>query len=183
MFQNISRPPPRWDKLSGVNAWLSRGFPLILLWSGLGTANVGVPRRTSPDSVSSGAPPAARFELKGEVAVDPAAHLIWQRCSVGQRWKDDGCVGVIRQMTWQEAKQLEKDGWRLPSKDELLMLVSPSAEFAIDPRVFPDLEFNKLWYWTGTAGESSAWYVAFGGGSAHLGARSDRNSVRLVKSG
>jgi len=97
---------------------------------------------------------------------DHQTNLTWQRCSVGQRWKEQlGCVGVIRQMTWQEAMSQATGGWRVPSINELTSLISPTCSNpAINEEVFPDMELDKLWYWTSTDTGSSVWYVAFGTG-------------------
>jgi Protein of unknown function (DUF1566) len=157
-----------------------RSAALVLLAAAAGFGSAA-PSHSAPAETASAS--ASRFTIDGALATDSASHLVWQRCSVGQRWTEGGCVGVVRQMSWEDAMTQGKNGWRLPTKDELLTLVSASTDIAIDERVFPDMEFNKLWYWTGTRSGSSAWYVAFGGGSAHLGIPGDRNSVRLVKGG
>jgi len=108
---------------------------------------------------------------------------VWQRCSIGQRWVDTlGCVGVIRQMSWDEARKLEKGKWRLPSRHELSTLVDSSCGSpAIDERAFPDMELTKLWYWSGTVDGALMWYVAFGGGSQRQGSPRTWNAVRLVR--
>jgi|ERR1700679_202674 Protein of unknown function (DUF1566) len=127
-------------------------------------------------------PAAVRFTVDGAEAHDTVTNLTWQRCSVGQHWTRTGCVGVVRQMSWTEAMHQGRNGWRLPTKDELLTLVAPAArDPAIDEQVFPDMEINKLWYWSGTEYGSSAWYVAFGSGSAHTAILIDTYAVRLVK--
>jgi Protein of unknown function (DUF1566) len=166
-----------------VNALKSRRSAAVALLAAAVAAGFGTRAPSRPDLAETAPAPASRFAVDGALATDRASHLVWQRCSVGQRWTEGGCIGVVRQMSWQDAMSQGKQGWRLPTKDELLTLVSASKDIAIDERVFPDMEFNKLWYWTSTRSESSTWYVAFGGGSAHLGVPGDRNSVRLVKGG
>jgi hypothetical protein len=130
----------------------------------------------------SGDPP-ARFRAQGAQVIDTQTGLTWQRCSAGQRWDDAfGCVGVIRQMTWNDARKLETDGWRLPTRVELATLVdSACGSPTIDERAFPDMELTKLWYWTGTADGALVWYVAFGGGSERLGSPNAWIAVRLVR--
>jgi len=129
--------------------------------------------------------PASRYAISdsGEVH-DTRTHLIWRRCSVGQRWAGElGCVGVIRQMNWEAAMRASPAGWRLPSKDELSTLVSAACKNpAINEEVFPDMELTKLWYWTRSESGAAAWYVAFGGGTARIGTRTQLNAVRLVRS-
>jgi len=129
------------------------------------------------------AEPSARYDIRGATVLDSDTGLVWQRCSVGQEWREGrGCIGVIRQMAWDEALQHASDGWRLPTHDELLSLVVAGCrDPAIDETLFPDMELPKLWYWTSTAEGAAVWFVAFGGGTARIANRTDLNSVRLVR--
>ncbi len=60
---------------------------------------------------------------KGSLARDPKTGLIWQRCSVGQRWDGGTCQGDAKYLTFYEAKKIEHSGWRLPEVSELRSLV------------------------------------------------------------
>lgn len=53
--------------------------------------------------------------------------LTWQRCSVGQTWTGETCAGEASSFKWDDAMQLAKDGWRLPTVDELDTLVFCSS--------------------------------------------------------
>ena len=54
--------------------------------------------------------PGARYVLKGGEAYDKKTDLTWQRCSIGQRWKEGtGCVGVIKQLDWDESMKQAAD--------------------------------------------------------------------------
>jgi len=130
--------------------------------------------------------PTARYVIKDGAVYDRKTDLTWQRCSFGQRWENDvGCVGVITQMTWDEAKANGVDGWRLPTRDELATLVSPTCKQpAINEETFPDMDLGKLWYWTGSeSGEYLAWLVNFADGHFANYDRSDVGALRLVRSG
>lgn len=129
--------------------------------------------------------PSSRYEIRDGEIHDTRTHLIWQRCSVGQRWSGErGCVGVIQQMSWPDAAQQSDRRWRLPTRQELVSLIeSECGSPAIDERAFPDMELTKLWYWTSTREGALVWYVAFGGGTARAGGPLELNSVRLVRSG
>ena len=129
--------------------------------------------------------PISRYQIHAGEVYDRNTNLTWQRCSVGQHWNEDlGCVGVIRQMIWKEAMSQAVNGWRLPTIDELKTLISPTCTNpAINEDAFPDMELDKLWYWTSTDTGSSVWYVAFGTGSVHNADRTDMSAVRLVRSG
>lgn len=135
---------------------------------------------TSPATVS-----AARYHVMGGTVRDLSTGLIWQRCSIGQRWTDEnGCVGVIVQMNWAQARSLGSGDWQLPTREELSSLIVPGCtDPALDEQLFPDMELPKLWYWTSSADGIAAWYIAFGGGSARMTSQVVENSVRLVKRG
>src|ERR1700679_3526389 len=138
--------------------------------------DVGRPSRT----------PSSRYAIDGGEVYDKKSDLTWKRCSVGQRWKEGaGCVGVIKPMTWDEAKKEAADGWRVPSKDELLTLVSPTCHNpAINEEVFPDMELDKLWYWTSSEnGAFLAWLVDFAQGHPESYDRTDTGTLRLVRDG
>jgi len=137
------------------------------------------------DPHQSSSTPSSRYEIKGGEVFDTITHLTWQRCSVGQHWNEHlGCIGVIRQMTWNDAMSQAAGGWRVPTIDELKTLIaSDCSSPAINEAVFPDMELYKLWYWTSTDTGSSVWYVAFGGGSVHNADRTDMNALRLVRGG
>ena len=137
------------------------------------------------DLHQSSSTPTTRYEIKAGEVYDTRTHLTWQRCSAGQHWTQNlGCVGVIRQMTWNDAMSHAVGGWRVPTIDELKTLIAPECSNpAINEVVFPDMELYKLWYWTSTDTGSSVWYVAFGSGSVHNADRTDMNAVRLVRGG
>ncbi len=138
------------------------------------------------DPSQSNRTPDARYQAKGDVIYDTKTDLTWQRCSVGQHWKEGaGCVGVIKQMSWDEAKAQAQNGWRLPSKDELTTLLAPNCNKpSINEKAFPDMELDKLWYWTSSEnGAFLAWLVNFADGNSNSYDRTDTGSVRLVRGG
>jgi hypothetical protein len=130
--------------------------------------------------------PTSRYVIGGGEVYDKKSDLTWKRCSTGQRWKEGaGCVGVIKPMTWDEAMKQASDGWRVPSKDELLTLVSPTCHGpAINEEAFPDMELDKLWYWTSSEdGAFLAWLVDFAEGHPESYDRTDTGTLRLVRDG
>jgi hypothetical protein len=67
----------------------------------------------------------------GAMVLDKSTNLIWQRCSVGQTFdKLKGCVGEAKEFTFEEAQQLSKNGWRVPTIRELESLRVCSTGFA-----------------------------------------------------
>ena len=130
--------------------------------------------------------PSTRYEISGMEVYDRKTDLTWQRCSIGQQWRDAaGCVGIIQQISWEEAAAHATDGWRLPTRDELATLISPTCKNpAINEEGFPDLDLTKLWYWTSTVkGEYLAWLINFADGQFASYDRTDVGAVRLVRSG
>lgn len=127
--------------------------------------------------------PTSRYVIKGGELYDRKTELTWQRCSVGQQFRGAGCGGKVRQITWDEAKAEEKGGWRMPTKDELATLISPTCKDpAMNEEAFPGLDKEKLWYWTSTVnGDFLAWLVNFADGSSTSFDRTDVGAVRLVR--
>ena len=138
------------------------------------------------DSTQPNRTPTVRYAIEGAVVYDKKTDLSWQRCSVGQRWENDvGCVGVIEHMTWDEAQAKAVDGWRVPTRDELATLISPTCKQpSINEEVFVDMDMRKLWYWTSsTNDEYLAWLINFADGQFSNLDRSDVGAVRLVRTG
>lgn len=128
--------------------------------------------------------PDSRYEARGDQVYDRKTTLTWQRCSAGQQWQADiGCVGLVQQITFDEATAAGSNGWRLPSRDELATLASPTCQQpAINETLFPDMDLRKLWYWTSTLqGEYLAWLVNFADGRFASFDRNDVAALRLVR--
>lgn len=142
---------------------------------------------------------------------DIKTNLIWQRCSVGQTWTGQTCTGEAATFNWNDAIQLAKDGWRLPTVDELNTLVFCSsgqrkisdhkegkysadsdgscqngfAQPAINSFIFPNVPDNPILFWssTQTNAASDAWYVSFFAGSIEHRGKHHKLRVRLVRAG
>lgn len=140
---------------------------------------------------------------------DEQTNLIWQRCSLGQTWTGKTCDGEPVRVTWEQAVELEQDGWRLPTVDELYSLVHctgerresirPDGQYVeatdgqclgdfqqptINKRVFPGT--SKIWFWSSSPYEGLdgyLWFVHFGSG--HVGRGDDYYAmhVRFVRDG
>jgi hypothetical protein len=61
-----------------------------------------------------------RYQISDDekTVLDSVTQLNWQRCSVGQIWDGKTCTGKPKEFNWEQAKSLEKDGWRLPTIEE-----------------------------------------------------------------
>ncbi|MCA0201643.1 MAG: DUF1566 domain-containing protein [Proteobacteria bacterium] len=130
-------------------------------------------------------PPTARYELRGETALDKKTRLEWQRCALGQTWSEaKGCEGEVVGLTWEEARSLETDGWRVPTRFELMSLISSSCTPALNSIVFPGMEEPFLVYWTTSKSGRKVWMVNFRTGTVrtYIG-KGLLAPVRLVRGG
>jgi hypothetical protein len=109
----------------------------------------------------------SRYVVRGGEVYDSQTKLTWARCSVGQEWKSDHCVGSINSFTFASAQKQASGEWRVPTKDELVTLIdSDRKKFPVmDIVAFPDMDANHPWYWSSTPnGNYIAWYVDFSDG-------------------
>jgi hypothetical protein len=129
----------------------------------------------------------SRYEINGGEIYDKSKDLTWQRCSIGQSWKEGkGCEGTINSFTFQEAQKQGAGKWRVPTKDELVSLVDKtSTSFpAIDAETFPNMNEDITGYWTSSSNEAErAWDVRFTSGNVVNDVSSRRFGVRLVRNG
>jgi len=129
--------------------------------------------------------PNSQYVIQGATVYDKASNLTWQRCSVGQTWKDGaGCTGEVKVFPWAKTKELERDGWRLPTEAEIETLLSPTCSNpSINEEVFPNMNMKDLYYWSGTGSGAYASYANFVKGFVSTDAADEPYAVRLVRSG
>jgi hypothetical protein len=129
-----------------------------------------------------------RFRLRGGEAEDTRTKLVWQRCPASTTYSASrGCVGVMRSYTLSDARELGGDGWRLPTKDELLTLVvnrSGGPPLKINQTVFYMGKLSQQ-FWTSTIYSGShgkqVWCIDFDFGNGTNCGEYPR-MVRLVRS-
>jgi hypothetical protein len=140
------------------------------------TGSLAMSQAPTPERIDTG-----RFVIEGDTVADRRSSLVWQRCSVGQRWQADlGCVGLAQKLWFQEAKQLENATWRLPAVDELKTLFDARLESLIDSIAFPDAP--ATWYWAvGPRQQAVALGVSCGSGGNDSCYQNDARAVRLVR--
>lgn len=76
----------------------------------------------------------------GEAWRDPSTGLIWKRCSLGQTWNRQTCVGQAKKYNFEQAQEAVKalgNGWRVPAASELASLVRCNTGFK-KTRLVPD---------------------------------------------
>ena len=99
-----------------------------------------------------------RLQRDGPIARDYINKLEWMRCSVGQHWENDTCVGEVLMLSVAEAQEiiervdnLDGGGWRLPTVKELQTIVSKvetrpdDIEPNIDQKTFPNTFAGPYW--------------------------------------
>ncbi len=129
-----------------------------------------------------------QYVIHDETVYDKSTNLKWMRCSVGQTWNvGSGCTGTPTKMPIEVAMQLQKDGWRVPSIDELksLLITSCPVGAMFNTEVFPSLAYgiaSESAFWTSTRYDhGSFWVVSFRRGD--LTADGQSHVVRLVRDG
>ena len=96
-----------------------------------------------------------QFYLKEHLVIDLFTSTEWMRCSVGQRWNGNTCIGKIISLNHEQMDEVLRiatdqlgSGWRLPTRKELESLVCKDCKIPkIDSKIFPRTE--PVPYWTG----------------------------------
>ncbi len=128
--------------------------------------------------------PATRYEINGGEVYDKEKNLTWQRCSLGQQWKEgSGCVGETREVSRAEANKVSGN-WRLPTKDELGTLLSSACLKSVNAEAFPGISLQHPNYWSSTeTAPGLTWTVNLTSGGEFNAISSSSNAVKLVRSG
>lgn len=122
-------------------------------------------------------------------ATHRATGLMWMRCSLGQEWSGEQCVGIAGKYTWQEALANDSDfagytDWRLPNKNELASIVEHRCwNPSVNNEIFPFARPSD--YWTSTpvtTNQGMAWAIQFSGGDVQIEYKTSTEYVRLVRS-
>jgi hypothetical protein len=156
---------------------------------------VAAQQSCSSDTVSMDV---ADFHENGDGTVtDLETGLMWMRCSSGQQWLGQRCIGFADAHGWLETKQyadkVNRDGeaffndWRVPTLRELATITDRGC---VNPRtnlsVFPDTPAAPFWSSTPRPGESSGvrfLALSFGVEGVVLARKDERFHVRLVRTG
>ena len=132
---------------------------------------------------------ALRFETLTDcgAVLDRHKRLMWQRCTLGQVWNGNTCVGRSQRMEWDHAAvhRYEHCGfadWHLPELVDLEGLIVEGSIPAIDERLFPNTPPGSYWSASTVAPNSpKAWTVDFGGFGLKNTFKDDRFFVRFVR--
>ncbi len=127
-----------------------------------------------------------RFGMDEDSTVrDRHTGLIWQRCSVGQRWNGGTCADNAHTMSLVQARDHAQQHapWRLPTLTELSNTVDLTRHSpAVNPTLFPNTALRS--YWTATPLASNAqlqWCVNFMYGDSYADEAIASAYVRLVR--
>lgn len=142
--------------------------------------------------------PDAHFDVSddGEEVTHRKTGLIWQRCSVGQKWNGSSCAESAGTYNWGAALTLTGSMWRLPNIKELTSIVETAcSDPAVNKNIFPGTpaEETPLYYlkadtlyWTSSPSANSfaaAWQVNFSAGTSSEYPKGIERYVRLVRGG
>jgi hypothetical protein len=115
--------------------------------------------------------PTSNFVVNADGTVtDQTFKLTWMRCSLGQLWEVDTCVGDASELNWQQALQTahgyefaNKKGWRLPNIKELATITERSCvRPAINEELFPNTPSDDFWTSTPSIQDiERVWVIAF----------------------
>jgi cell division protein FtsB len=120
------------------------------------------------------------FEEQGDVVVDRATGLMWQKSGSDEPLTYKATQTYIEDLNRQRFAGY--DDWRLPTVEELMSLLEPERqpnELYIDP-IF---DATQLWCWSADERSSgSAWYVGFHYGYVRWYYVRNLSYVRVVRS-
>lgn len=134
----------------------------------------------------------------GSEVRDTKTDLVWARCSVGLRWEGSKCSGKPKKVGWETARNLEGNGWRLPTIIELDSLIECKTQrvdkfylceggengIRFRTKVFAEEELGC--YWSSTVRNGYVMARCFNdsmsvGSEEGLSANNSREMVRLVR--
>jgi Protein of unknown function (DUF1566) len=129
------------------------------------------------------------YGANGTEVTDTSTGLTWRRCSEGQQFSNDRCIGKATEHNFKGAlahakrRATRQSAWRVPSIEELGTLVEKSAQpTAIAVSAFPDTVANR--YWSSTPHETEAtqaMIVLFKDGHVFKYHRNNKAYLRLVR--
>ena len=127
-----------------------------------------------------------QFEDQGEVVVDHATGLMWQKAGSENWLTYHKAQDYIVQLNQKHFAGYED--WRLPTIPELMSLLEPEEKNG-DLYIDPVFDKTQRWCWSadvrqtkGEGSSGSAWLVGFYGGGVYWRSFSDADYVRAVRS-
>ena len=124
------------------------------------------------------------FEDQGEVVVDHATGLTWQKSGSSDAMTHKEAQTYIAKLNRERFGGYSD--WRLPTMPELMSLLEPTQKNG-DLYIDPVFDNTQRWCWStdlrikGKSSSESAWYVGFSGGDVFWGNLNVRYYVRAVR--
>jgi len=107
--------------------------------------------------------PLVNFTINTDGTItDNTTQLMWMRCTFGQGYKDDSCIGSPAKFYWNEALETAEQfeyanytDWRLPNIKELVTIIEDRCTSpVVNLDIFPD---TGSWvYWSSTVKSNTA---------------------------
>lgn len=127
----------------------SRYFFIIIFGFVAGVSSFSVMAQNCNANIVSSSPSSRFHDNRDGSVTDKDTGLRWSRCSLGQTWERDHCMGEARALPFATASLLAEKGWRLPSVSEITSLVELRCYSpAINTEIFPTPASGI--YWTNT---------------------------------
>ena len=142
--------------------------------------------------------PPTRFQDNADGTVtDKDSTLMWMRCSAGQTWSSETCVGEPLLLNWAAAQaaaasenrsgRMFFNDWRVPTLRELATIIERRCSNPrLDLSTFPGTPARS--YWTASSrpgggnGDKAAYALDFGAAGVQPASKEDPNLLRLVRS-
>lgn len=138
------------------------------------------------------------YLIKDDIVMDKATSLMWLRCSVGQKWDGQTCIGSVNTYTYDQGQPLRiarelahkyrwggYSDWRLPTVQELMTLVKLEQKpTTINTEVFPNT--SPIRYWSASIEDNLLsrddwWTVDFSNGDEEASFYLGTCAVRLAR--
>jgi hypothetical protein len=169
----------------------SLGFVLLALCSTRALADQSCDTSRYPLSA-----PTARFTDNGDGTVtDTQTHVMWMRCSMGQKWTGTTCDGTPTAMPWQAAQDAavsmnthggfaKHDDWRMPRIPELAYIVEVQcANPRTNVAIFPHTPAGFYWTASNRRNKDQAFILSFGPEGTGDDVKTQAHYVRLMREG
>ena len=146
--------------------------------------------QTCLESITATTPTTNFVDNEDGTVTDSKLGLMWMRCSVGQSWQENSCIGDASKLNWQQAlvtahgySYASQQGWRLPNVKELASITEGQCvRPAINIELFPNTPADDFWTSTPSVTDPQrAWVIAFFNSSNSLKEKSLFVYTRLVR--
>lgn len=122
------------------------------------------------------------FEDQGDVVIDHATGLMWQKAGSDSSLTYDKAVDYVKRLNQEQLAGF--DNWRLPTIPELVSLLEAEEKNG-DVYIDPVFDAKQQWCWSAdkrSGSSGSAWYVSFNLGDVYWDLLHNLRYVRCVRS-